>query len=65
MDGQHCREWKLLQILCYYLYVQCNKRENDHCCNDMSSMTLNVTVRSLKGKCCQVLQPTKEISVFI
>lgn len=65
MDGQHCREWKLLQILCYYLYVQCNKKENDHCYNDMSSMTLNVTVRSLKGKCCQVLQSTKEISVFI
>lgn len=45
-----------LQILYYRL---CSKMERA-LCNDLSSMTVRVTVRLLKGNCCQVLQSTKK-----
>jgi hypothetical protein len=48
----------------YYTIVYVVKRK-EHCCNDLSSMTVSVTVRLLKGNCCQVLQSTKEIGVSV
>lgn len=48
----------------YYAIIYVVKRK-EHCCNDLSSMTVSVTVRLLKGNCCQVLQSTKEINVFV
>lgn len=63
IDGRSISR-KNLSINKYYIIVYVVKRK-EHCCNNLSSMTVSVFVRLLKGDCCQVLQSTKEISVFV
>jgi len=63
IDGRSIpRKNSTRSIYKYYTIVYVKRKED---CNDLSSMTVSVTVRLLKKNCCQVLQSIKEISVFV
>lgn len=63
IDGRSISR-KNRSIYKYYIIVYVVKRKK-HCCNNLSSMTVSVSVRLLKGDCCQVLQLLLKKSVYL